>query len=48
MPVNPFTARSGIDPKVFIGREEELSFFQEDRLDSAIRDKCQHYVITGT
>jgi len=48
MPVNPFTARFGIDPKVFIGREKELSFFQKDRLDSAIHGKCQNYVITGT
>ncbi len=47
MPVNPFTARSGIDPKVFIGRGEELDFFLNDRLDSAIQGKCQHYVITG-
>jgi len=48
MLLNPFTARSGIDPKIFIGREEELRFFREDRLSSAIRGKCQHYVITGT
>ena len=47
MNVNPFTARSGIDPKVFIGRDDELRFFQEDRLKNAIRGKCQHYVITG-
>lgn len=48
MLVNPFTARSGIDPRVFVGREDELGFFQQDRLASAIRGKCMHYVITGT
>jgi len=47
MPVNPFTARSGIDPKIFIGREDELNFFKQDRLANAIRGKCQHYVVTG-
>lgn len=48
VPVNPFTARSGIDPRVFVGRENDLRFFRQDRLAGAIRGKCQHYVITGT
>jgi hypothetical protein len=48
MLINPFTARSGIDPRIFIGREEELNFFQQNRLANAIHGKCQHYIITGT
>jgi len=47
MPANPFTARSGIDPRVFIGREDEISFFRDNRLENAFQGSCQHYVITG-
>jgi len=46
MTVNPFTARSGIDPRIFIGRREELDFFK-DRLLNAIKGRSRHYVITG-
>ena len=46
MIVNPFTARSGMDPKVFVGRDNEVAFFKQ-RLNNALRGKCQHYVITG-
>jgi hypothetical protein len=48
VPVNPFSARSGVDPRVFVGREEELRFFRHDRLVSAVAGRCNHYVITGT
>lgn len=47
MPSNPFIARSGIDPKVFVGRDEELAFFA-DRLRSLLEGRCLHYVITGS
>jgi hypothetical protein len=47
MILNPFTARSGIDPRVFVGREDELAFFKQ-RLARSIEGNCQHYVITGT
>ncbi len=47
MLVNPFTARSGMDPKVFIGRDEEVAFFKQ-RLSNAFHGRFQHYVITGT
>lgn len=47
MLVNPFTARSGMDPKVFIGREDEVAFFKQ-RLNNAFHGKFQHYVVTGT
>ena len=36
MIVNPFTARSGMDPKVFIGRNDEIIFFKQ-RLDNAFK-----------
>lgn len=48
MPGNPFTARSGVDPRVFVGREEELRFFQDERLARAMEGRCNHYVVTGT
>ena len=47
MLVNPFTARSGMDPKVFIGRDDEVAFFKQ-RLNNAFHGRFQHYVITGT
>ncbi len=48
LPTNPFIARSGIDPKVFIGRDEEIRFFREDRLMNMLSGRCLHYVITGS
>jgi hypothetical protein len=44
--VNPFTARSGMDPRFIVGRDDEIDFF-EKRLMQAIAGRCQHYVITG-
>jgi len=48
MATNPFIARSGIDPKVFVGRDEELAFFKEDRLKNLLDGRCLHYAITGS
>ena len=31
-----------------MGREDDLRFFEQDRLAGSMRGKCQHYVITGT
>jgi hypothetical protein len=45
--VNPFTARSGVDPRFIVGRDDEIAFFEE-RLSHAMRGRCQHYVITGS
>ena len=45
--VNPFTARSGMDPRFIVGRDDEIAFFQE-RLSQAMDGRCQHYVITGS
>lgn len=36
-----------MDPRVFVGREDELAFFRQ-RLARALEGNCQHYVITGT
>jgi len=45
--VNPFIARSGLDPRVVVGRDEEIDFF-ETRLLDAMQGRCKHYVITGS
>jgi len=45
--VNPFTARSGVDPRFIVGREDEIGFF-ENRLSDALNERCRHYVITGS
>ncbi len=45
--INPFTARSGVDPRFIVGRDEEISFF-EDRLSHALRGRSKYYVITGS
>lgn len=36
-----------MDPKVFIGRNDEVTFFRQ-RLNNAFNNRFQHYVITGT
>lgn len=44
---NPFTPKSGIEPKVFIGREDEIEIF-ERKLDEAITLKrYDHFLILG-
>ena len=45
--VNPFTARSGMDPRFIVGRGNEIAFFEE-RQSQAMDGRCQHYVITGS
>jgi len=47
MNTNPFTPRSGLEPKVFANRETEVKFFNS-RLNDALDGKCRHYVITGS
>lgn len=47
MITNPFTPRSGLEPKVFVNREKQMEFFN-GRLDDALQGRCQHYVITGS
>lgn len=44
---NPFIAKSGVPPKEFIGREEEIRHFKK-ALDRAVKDKIQeHFIILG-
>ena len=47
MLLNPFTARSGVDPKVFIGRNDEIDYFINDVLSKLEHGRCNHYIITG-
>ena len=47
MITNPFTPRSGLEPKVFVNREKQVKFFN-NRLEEALQGRCQHYVITGS
>ncbi len=43
---NPFTPKSGMEPKTFIGREEELELF--DRiLEKTVSGKPDHFLILG-
>jgi hypothetical protein len=46
--INPFTARSGVDPKVFIGRQDELGFFINDAVGKLSQGRCSHYIVTGS
>ncbi|MBI5401832.1 MAG: hypothetical protein HY959_00385 [Ignavibacteriae bacterium] len=43
---NPFTPRSGQEPKVFIGREKEIGVF-EKHLKDALNKKYNHFITTG-
>ncbi len=44
---NPFTPKSGIEPKVFLGREKEIEVF-EKKLEAAIEQKkYDHFLILG-
>lgn len=44
---NPFTPRSGQEPKVFLNREEEISFF-EKRLHELEKRNANHYILNGS
>lgn len=43
---NPFTPQSGWEPKVFTGRQEEITLFL-DRLEKAEKDRVEHIVVLG-
>lgn len=44
---NPFTPKSGIEPKAFIGREEEIKMF-EQKLDEALKlERFDHFLVLG-
>jgi len=43
---NPFTPRSGQEPKVFLGRSKELDDFQKN-LDKAKQKRYDHFVVVG-
>lgn len=43
---NPFTPKSGWEPKAFVGREYELSFFRK-RLELAKQGRRDHFLILG-
>ena len=47
MPVsNPFTPKSGWEPKVFVGREKEIEFFKR-KLERARSGRCDHFLVLG-
>ena len=43
---NPFTPKSGWEPRVFIGRENEIEFFRK-KLEEARSGRCDHFLILG-
>lgn len=43
---NPFTPKSGIEPKYFVNREEELKTFLR-KIEEAKRGEVSHFVING-
>ena len=44
---NPFTPKSGMDPRVFVGREKETEIFKR-KLDEAVKlKKYDHFLVLG-
>ena len=43
---NPFTPKSGLEPKVFINRQDEINLFNE-RIKNAKAGNINHYIING-
>ncbi|MDO9513485.1 MAG: ATP-binding protein [Elusimicrobiota bacterium] len=43
---NPFTPKSGLEPKAFINREEEINFYFK-RVNEAMQGNINHYIING-
>lgn len=43
---NPFTPKSGLEPKIFINREKEINFFIK-RINEAKKGNINHYIING-
>ena len=46
MKSNPFTPKSGWEPKTFAGRKEEFKFF-EKKIEEAKKGRCDHLLILG-
>jgi len=43
---NPFTPKSGLEPRVFINRDEEIDFFIK-RIHESKQENINHYIING-
>jgi len=43
---NPFTPKSGLEPKVFVNRDKEIEFFLK-RINEARQGNINHYIING-
>lgn len=43
---NPFTPKTGWEPKIIVGRDTELDFFSR-KLYEARRGRCDHFVVSG-
>lgn len=43
---NPFTPKTGWEPKAFVGRETEIGFF-EKKLEEAKGGPCDHFLVLG-
>ncbi|MBI4980618.1 DUF2791 family P-loop domain-containing protein [Candidatus Woesearchaeota archaeon] len=43
---NPFTPKSGWEPKVFVGRDKEIELFKR-KLEEAKQGRCDHFLILG-
>ncbi len=43
---NPFTPKSGLEPKVFVNRDKEISFFLK-RISEARQGNINHYIVNG-
>ncbi len=45
--LNPFTPKSGQEPKIFMNREDEINFFDK-RLDELLNNYSNHYILNGS
>ncbi|OGC22637.1 hypothetical protein A3J90_07430 [candidate division WOR-1 bacterium RIFOXYC2_FULL_37_10] len=43
---NPFTPKSGMEPRIFVGREEEIKFFKK-QLEKAKQNYYDHFLVRG-
>lgn len=43
---NPFTPKSGLEPKVFINRDKEIDFFLK-RVEESKQGNINHYIVNG-
>ncbi|MDD5259921.1 MAG: ATP-binding protein [bacterium] len=43
---NPFTPKTGWEPKIIVGRDSDLEFFSR-KLYEARRGRCDHFIVTG-